>query len=93
MVFDLKVLVFDGDSLDFLFVKKWVVLIVFNVVFFNYKIVEEGYIEEEVKLWDEIWKILEIFDFFVLGMCVCVLVYIGYLFFMNVEFEKLIFVD
>jgi aspartate-semialdehyde dehydrogenase len=50
----------DGAGVDFPPGGKWPVPIAFNVVPLNYKIVEDGYTEKEVKLRDESRKILEI---------------------------------
>ena len=80
----------DGDALDFPAPKKWAVPIAFNVVPLNYKYVEDGYTEEEVKLRDESRKILEIPDLAVSGTCVRVPVYTGHALSMNVEFARAI---
>jgi aspartate-semialdehyde dehydrogenase len=80
----------DGDALDFPAPKKWAVPIAFNVVPLNYKYVEDGYTEEEVKLRDESRKILEIPDLAVSGTCVRVPVYTGHALSMNVEFDRAI---
>ncbi len=90
---DSAALAFDGACLDFPAPKKWAVPIAFNVVPFNYKIVEEGYTEEEVKLRDETRKILEIPELPVSGTCVRVPVYTGHSLSMNAEFERPISVD
>ena len=62
--------------------------IAFNVVPLNYRIVEDGYTEEEVKLRDESRKILEIPDLPVSGTCVRVPVYTGHSLSINAEFER-----
>ena len=67
---------------------KWAVPIAYNVVPLNYRIVEDGYSEEEVKLRDESRKILEIPDLPVSGTCVRVPVWTGHSLSMNVEFER-----
>lgn len=78
----------DGRALDFPAPQKWAVPIAHNVVPLNYRIVEDGYTEEEVKLRDESRKILEIPDLLVSGTCVRVPVYTGHSLSMNVEFER-----
>ncbi len=78
----------DGRALAFPAPQKWAVPIAHNVVPLNYRIVEDGYTEEEVKLRDESRKILEIPDLLVSGTCVRVPVYTGHSLSMNVEFER-----
>jgi aspartate-semialdehyde dehydrogenase len=78
----------DGRALAFPAPRKWAVPIAHNVVPLNYRIVEDGYTEEEVKLRDESRKILEIPDLLVSGTCVRVPVYTGHSLSMNVEFER-----
>ncbi|MBX3497864.1 MAG: aspartate-semialdehyde dehydrogenase [Alphaproteobacteria bacterium] len=78
----------DGRALDFPAPHKWAVPIAHNVVPLNYRIVEDGYTEEEIKLRDESRKILEIPDLLVSGTCVRVPVYTGHSLSMNVEFER-----
>ena len=68
--------------------KKWAVPIAFNAVPLNYKIVEDGYTEEEVKLRDESRKILGIPSLPVSGTCVRVPVYSGHSLSINAEFER-----
>jgi aspartate-semialdehyde dehydrogenase len=81
-------LVEDGSALAFPHMKKWSVPIGFNVVPLNYKVVEDGYTEEEVKLRDESRKILEIPDLPVSGTCVRVPVFTGHALSMNLEFDR-----
>ena len=81
-------LVHDGAAVDFAAGAKWAVPIAYNVVPLNYRIVENGYSEEEVKLRDESRKILEIPDLAVSGTCVRVPVYTGHSLSMNVEFDR-----
>jgi aspartate-semialdehyde dehydrogenase len=86
-------LVRDGAAVDFPPPKKWPVPIAFNVVAMNYRVVEDGYTEEEVKLRDESRKILSIPDLRVSGTCVRVPVYTGHSLSINAEFEREIPVD
>ena len=67
---------------------KWAVPIAFNVVPLNYRIVEDGYTEEEIKLRDESRKILGIPDLPVSGTCVRVPVFTGHSLSINDEFER-----
>jgi aspartate-semialdehyde dehydrogenase len=83
----------DGAAVTFLQPKKWPVPIAFNVVAMNYRIVEDGYTEEEVKLRDESRKILGIPELRVSGTCVRVPVYTGHSLSINAEFERDITVD
>ncbi|MBM3505423.1 MAG: aspartate-semialdehyde dehydrogenase [Alphaproteobacteria bacterium] len=83
----------DGEAVTFPAPKKWPVPIAFNVVPLNYKIVEEGYTEEEIKLRDESRKILEIPALPVSGTCVRVPVYTGHSLSINAEFDRAISVD
>ena len=78
----------DGEAVAFPAPEKWAVPIAFNVVPFNYKLVEDGYTEEEIKLRDETRKILEIPDLPVSGTCVRVPVYTGHSLSINAEFER-----
>jgi len=78
----------DGRALQFPAPQKWAVPIAHNVVPLNYRVVEDGYTEEEVKLRDESRKILEIPGLLVSGTCVRVPVYTGHSLSMNVEFER-----
>ncbi|MBX9944179.1 MAG: aspartate-semialdehyde dehydrogenase [Reyranella sp.] len=81
-------LVNDGRALDLGTPKKWAVPIAFNVVPLNYRLAEDGYTEEEVKLRDETRKILEIPGLPVSGTCVRVPVYTGHSLSINAEFER-----
>jgi aspartate-semialdehyde dehydrogenase len=81
-------LVHDGSAVEFPAPKKWAVPLAFNVVPLNYKIVEDGYTEEEIKLRDESRKILEIPDLLVASTCVRVPVYTGHSLSINAEFER-----
>ena len=67
---------------------KWAVPLAFNVVPMNYRVVEDGYTEEEVKLRDETRKILEIPGLPVSGTCVRVPVFTGHALSINAEFER-----
>ena len=78
----------DVASVDFPAPAKWQVPIAYNVVPFNYQVVEDGYTEEEVKLREESRKILGIPDLLVSGTCVRVPVFTGHSVSINVEFEK-----
>lgn len=81
-------LVHDGGAVELAPSTKWAVPIAYNVVPLNYRIVENGYSEEEVKLRDESRKILEIPDLAVSGTCVRVPVWTGHSLSMNVEFDR-----
>lgn len=81
-------LVHDGGAVDFPTPDKWAVPIAYNVVPLNYRIVEDGYSEEEIKLRDESRKILEIPDLPVSGTCVRVPVYSGHSLSINAEFDR-----
>lgn len=81
-------LVRDGESVAFPPPKKWPVPIAFNVVPFNYRVVEDGYTDEELKLRDESRKILDIPGLLVSGTCVRVPVYTGHSLSINAEFER-----
>jgi aspartate-semialdehyde dehydrogenase len=78
----------DGGAVAFPPPEKWAVPIAFNVVPLNYKLVEDGYTEEEIKLRDETRKILEIPGLPVSGTCVRVPVYSGHSLSINAEFER-----
>jgi aspartate-semialdehyde dehydrogenase len=77
-----------GDAREFPAPKKWQVPIAFNVVALNYKLGEDGYTDEELKLRDETRKILEIPGLPVSGTCVRVPVYTGHSVSINAEFER-----
>jgi len=81
-------LVRDGSAIQFPTPNKWAVPIAFNVVPLNYRIVEDGYTEEEIKLRDETRKILELPDLPVSGTCVRVPVYTGHSLSINAQFER-----
>jgi aspartate-semialdehyde dehydrogenase len=67
---------------------KWAVPLAYNVVPLNYRVVEDGYTEEELKLRDESRKILEIPGLPVSGTCVRVPVFTGHALSINAEFER-----
>jgi aspartate-semialdehyde dehydrogenase len=81
-------LTYDGNACALPAPKKWAVPIAFNVVPLNYKLVEDGYTEEEVKLRDESRKILDLPKLLVSGTCVRVPVYSGHSLSINAEFER-----
>jgi aspartate-semialdehyde dehydrogenase len=81
-------LVRDGSAIAFAPTQKWAVPIAFNVVPLNYRIAEDGYTEEEIKLRDESRKILELPDLPVSGTCVRVPVYTGHSLSINAQFER-----
>jgi aspartate-semialdehyde dehydrogenase len=81
-------LVHDGSAVEFSSPGKWAVPIAYNVVPLNYRIVENGYSEEEVKLREESRKILEIPDLLVSGTCVRVPVWTGHSLSINAEFDR-----
>jgi aspartate-semialdehyde dehydrogenase len=78
----------DGAALTFPAPEKWSVPIAFNVIPLNYRVVEDGYTEEELKLRDESRKILEIADLPVSATCVRVPVYSGHSLSIHAEFER-----
>ncbi len=78
----------DGGALEFPPPEKWAAPIAFNVVPLNYRVVEDGYTEEEVKLREESRKILGIPDLLVSGTCVRVPVYTGHSLSINAQFER-----
>jgi aspartate-semialdehyde dehydrogenase len=86
-------LVNDGGALAFPQTKKWPVPIAFNVVPFNYKEVEDGYTDEEIKLRNESRKILDIPKLPVSGTCVRVPVFTGHSLSINAAFERPISVE
>jgi aspartate-semialdehyde dehydrogenase len=81
-------LVRDGGSVPFPAPRKWRAPIAFNVVPFNYELVEDGYTEEEIKLRDESRKILGLPGLPVAGTCVRVPVFTGHSLSINAEFER-----
>lgn len=62
--------------------------IAFNVVPLDYKVVEDGYTDEEIKLREESRKILGIPDLKVSGTCVRVPVFTGHSVSINAGFER-----
>ena len=78
----------DGAAVPFPVPVKWAVPIAFNVVALNYRVVEDGYTEEEVKLRDESRKILAIPGLRVSGTCVRVPVYTGHSLSINAAFDR-----
>lgn len=78
----------DGSAIELPKAKKWAVPIAFNVVPLNYRVVEDGYTEEEIKLRDESRKILELPELSVSGTCVRVPVYTGHSLSINAQFER-----
>ena len=86
-------LVNDGGAVDFPQTSKWPVPIAFNVVPLNYKVVEDGYTDEEIKLRNESRKILDIPNLLVSGTCVRVPVYTGHSLSINAAFERSISVE
>ena len=68
--------------------EKWVAPIAYNVVPLNYRMVEDGYTDEEIKLRDESRKILDIPGLPVSGTVVRVPVYSGHSLSINAEFER-----
>jgi aspartate-semialdehyde dehydrogenase len=83
----------DGEAVSFPPLTKWAVPLAFNVVPLNYRLEEDGYTEEEIKLRDETRKILEIPGLPVSGTCVRVPVFTGHSLSINAEFERPISVD
>ncbi|MGA1343114.1 MAG: aspartate-semialdehyde dehydrogenase [Hyphomonas sp.] len=78
----------SGEAKAFPAPGKWAVPIAFNVVALNYRLTEDGYTDEELKLRDESRKILEIPELRVSGTCVRVPVYTGHSVSINAEFER-----
>ncbi|MFN3584402.1 aspartate-semialdehyde dehydrogenase [Phenylobacterium sp.] len=83
----------DGGAVTFPPPAKWVAPLAFNVVPLNYRLAEEGYTEEEVKLRDETRKILDIPGLPVSGTCVRVPVFTGHALSINAEFERPVSVE
>jgi aspartate-semialdehyde dehydrogenase len=81
-------LVRDGAALAFPAGNKWPVPIAYNVVPFNYRLVEHGYTDEEVKLRDESRKILDLPELQVSATCVRVPVFTGHSVSLNVQFAR-----
>jgi len=88
-----EALAYDGAGVAFPQPDKWPVPVAFNVVPLNFRIVEDGYTEEEIKLRDESRKILEIPELPVSGTCVRVPVFTGHSLSINAEFERAISVE
>jgi len=84
----IEALAMDGEAVSFPTPQKWAVPIAFNVVPLNYRIAEDGYTEEEIKLRDESRRILEIPDLPVSGTCVRAPVFTGHSLSINAEFER-----
>lgn len=78
----------DGSAIAFSSGKKWPVPIAFNVVPLNYRVVEDGYTEEELKLRDESRRILDLQELQVSATCVRVPVYTGHSLSINAEFDR-----
>jgi len=78
----------DGAAVGFPPPAKWAVPLAFNVVPLNYRLVEDGYTEEEIKLRDESRRILGIPGLAVSGTCVRVPVYTGHALSINAEFAR-----
>ncbi|HEY1750732.1 MAG TPA: aspartate-semialdehyde dehydrogenase [Caulobacteraceae bacterium] len=85
---DLERLARDTTALALPAPAKWAVPLAFNVVAMNYRLAEDGYTEEEVKLRDETRKILELPALPVSGTCVRVPVFTGHSVSINAEFER-----
>jgi aspartate-semialdehyde dehydrogenase len=83
-----RALALDGRSVAFPPPRKWAAPLAFNVVALNYRLVEDGYTDEEIKLRDETRKILEIRDLPVAGTCVRVPVFTGHSLSINAEFDR-----
>jgi aspartate-semialdehyde dehydrogenase len=83
-------LAYDGRAVEFPAAQKYVQPIAFNVIPFNFKLVDDdtGDTDEERKLRDESRKILGIPDLAVSGTCVRVPVYTGHSLSINAEFER-----
>lgn len=90
---DCSKLVRNGASISFAPPQKWQAPIAFNVIPYNYKIVEDGYTEEEIKFRNESRKILGIADLSVSCTCVRVPVFTGHSISVNAEFEQAIPAD
>ncbi|ATQ42009.1 aspartate-semialdehyde dehydrogenase [Caulobacter mirabilis] len=83
----------DGEAVAFPPPAKWAAPLAYNAVPLNYRLVEDGYTEEELKLRDETRKILEIPDLPVSATCVRVPVFTGHSLSINAEFERPISVE
>jgi aspartate-semialdehyde dehydrogenase len=78
----------NGQAVTFPPPAKWAAPLAFNVVPLNYRLVEDGYTEEEIKLRDETRRILEIPGLPIAGTCVRVPVFTGHSLSINAEFER-----
>jgi aspartate-semialdehyde dehydrogenase len=78
----------DGAAVAFPPTHTWPAPIAFNLAPLNYRIVEDGYTEEEVKLREESRKILGLPRLPVSGTCVRVPVFTGHALSINAEFER-----
>ena len=83
-----EALAYDGRAIALPPPSQWAERLAFNVVPLNYRLAEDGYTEEEVKLRDETRKILEIPGLPVSGTCVRVPVFTGHSLSINAEFER-----
>ncbi|MEQ8247320.1 MAG: aspartate-semialdehyde dehydrogenase [Alphaproteobacteria bacterium] len=83
-----EVFVHGGGEYGFPAPQKWAAPIAFNVVPLNYRLVEDGYTEEEIKFRDESRKILGIPGLPVSATCVRVPVYTGHSVAINAAFER-----
>lgn len=90
---DLAGLALKSDAVALPPAEKWAVPLAFNVVPLNYRLAEDGYTEEELKLRDETRKILELPGLPVSGTCVRVPVFSGHSLSINAEFERPISVE
>lgn len=88
-LFNQMCVVFVNDLIELVKFIKW---IVFNVIFYIDSFMEDGYIKEEWKVLVEIKKMLDLV-IKVICIVVCVLVFIGYLESVNIEFENEIIVE
>ncbi len=83
-----EALAYDGRAITLPPPAQWAAALAFNVVPLNYRLAEDGYTEEEVKLRDETRRILETPDLPVSGTCVRVPVFTGHSLSINAEFER-----
>jgi aspartate-semialdehyde dehydrogenase len=86
-------LALDGEAAGITPGPKWPVPIAGNVVPLNYREVEDGYTDEELKLRDESRKILGLPELPVSGTCVRVPVFTGHAVSINAAFERPISVE
>jgi aspartate-semialdehyde dehydrogenase len=85
---DTRRLAFDGTAAQVEPGPKWAAPIAFNVVPLNYREIEDGYTEEEIKLRDESRRILGLPQLQVSGTCVRVPVFTGHAVSLNATFER-----